>query len=116
MTYIKKKKITFPKANNQHLGFVEIGGVGEIIYKVVKFKDYDYDNQANIVDKGIKGYTLDLYEYEAPNLDTDLGSTDKKLIVSLCNLAEEINFKEYHNDVEVASLVMNWCKKIFSSL
>ena len=78
MTYIKKKKITFPKANNQHLGFVEIVGVGEIIYKVVKFKDYDYDNQANIVDKGIKGkikYTLDLYE--APNLDTDLGSTDK---------------------------------------
>ncbi len=111
MAYIKKKKITFPKANNQHLGLVDIGGVGEIVYKVVKFKDYDYDDQANIVDKGIKGkiiYPLD--PYEAPNLDTDLGLTGKKLIVSLCNLAEEINFKEYHNDVEVASLVMNWCK------
>ena len=33
--------------------------------------------------------------------------------MSLCNLAEEINFKEYHNDVEVASLVMNWCKEYF---
>ena len=114
MAYIKKKKITFPKANNQHLGLVDIGGVGEIVYKVVKFKDYDYDDQANIVDKGIKGkiiYPLD--PYEAPNLDTDLGLTGKKLIVSLCNLAEEINFKEYHNDVEVASLVMNWCKEYF---
>lgn len=114
MAYIKKKKITFPKANNKHLGLVDIGGVGEIVYKVVKFKDYDYDDQANIVDKGIKGkiiYPLD--HYEAPNLDTDLGLTGKKLISSLCNLAEEINFKEYHNDVEVASLVMNWCKEYF---
>ncbi len=114
MAYIRKKKITFPKANNKHLGLVDIGGVGEIVYKCVKFKDYDYDDQANIVNKGIKGkiiYPLD--PYEAPDLDIDLGLTGKKLIVSLCNLAEEINFKGPITDTKVASLIMNWCKEYF---
>jgi len=114
MKYIRKKKITFPNAHNKHLGLVDIGGIGEIVYKCVKFKEYDYDDQANIVDKSIKGeiiYPLD--PYEAPNLDIDLGLTGKKLIVSLCNLAEEINFKGYVTETKRADLIMNWCKEYF---
>lgn len=114
MAYIKKKKITFPKANNKHLGIVDIGGVGDIIYKTVRFKDYDYDDQANIVDKKIKGkiiYPLD--PYEVPDLDLDMGLTGKKLIISLCNLAEEINFNGFLADTTVAALIMKWCKEYF---
>lgn len=114
MDYIRKKKITFPKANNKHLGLVDIGGVGEIVYKCVKFNDYDYDDDANIVDKRIKGkiiYPRD--PYEAPNLDIDLGLTGKKLIVSLCNLAEKINFKGFITHTKVAALIMDWCKEYF---
>lgn len=114
MAYIIKKKTTFPKAYNKKLGLVDIGGIGEIVYKSVKFKEYDYDDQANIVDKGIKGkiiYPSD--PYEVPYLDYDFGLTGKKLIVSLCNLAEEINFKGFISETRTAELIMDWCKAYF---
>lgn len=114
MAYVKKKKITFPKANNMHLGIVDIGGIGEIVYKCVKFKDYDFDDQENIVDRGIKGAIIyPLNPYEAPTLDYDLGLTGKKLIVSLCNLAEELNFKGSISEIQAGHMIKEWCKEYF---
>lgn len=113
MAYIKKKKTTFPKAYNKKLGLVDIGGVGEIIYKSIRYKEYDYDDQANIVDHKIKGaiiYPLD--SYETPYLDLELGLTGKKLLVSLCDLAEKINFEDGGTTL-YPYLIKDWCKTYF---
>lgn len=115
MKYIKKKKNTFPKAYNKRLGLAEIGGVGDVIYKSIRYDEYDYDDQANIVDYDISGAMIYPAKVNAiPVVDMELGLTGKSLIVSLCNLYDEINFK---NDGSVysdyVSLIMDWCKHYF---
>jgi hypothetical protein len=44
--------IAMKKLPVENLGFVEIGGVGEMIYRAVRFPEYvpDYDNDGEIIE------------------------------------------------------------------
>lgn len=84
------------------LGFKEIGGIGQLIYHPFKFKDYRLGNDRE--DYCAFPICHPGYEPEFSNEDV---LTGRELLVSLCNLAQQIN--SYGNDIPYDQLIVNWC-------
>ena len=83
------------------LGFKEIGGIGQLIYHPFRFKDYrlgDYRGDYCAFPICRLGY-----EPEFPN---EVILTGKGLLVSLCNLAHQIN--NYDNTIPYDQLIIEW--------
>jgi hypothetical protein len=84
------------------LGFKEIGGVGQLIYHPFRFKSYDlkYDKKDccafPVCKPGIE-----------PEFPVDDALTGKGLLISLCNLAKEINSLETTEPKD--RLIVKWC-------
>lgn len=93
------------EANNTTdiLGFGEIGGVGQLIYHLFCFKDYEVEN----TDKGIIAHPICRPGFE-PELVTNDMPTGKELLVSLYNLAKRIN--DFSEDEPYTDLIIEWCK------
>ena len=70
----------------ENLSFVEIGGVGEMVYRAVRFPEYipDYDEDGEIIKPLFTGS-------HAPESSTDYSLTGQELLVSLCNLYGKLN-------------------------
>lgn len=85
------------------LGFGEIGGVGQLIYHLFCFKDYELE----ITDKGIIAHPICRAGSE-PELVTNDMPTGKELLVSLYNLAKRIN--DFSEEKPYTDLIIEWCK------
>ena len=86
------------------LSFVEVGGVGEMIYRTVRFPGYVLsENQALI---------QPIFLPFAPPTFNDAfnrGLTGQDLLVSLCNLYAELNQPD--DTIPIAISILQWCKK-----
>jgi hypothetical protein len=85
--------------------FTEIGGVGEMIYKAVRFPEYlpEYDytsEQFVMVPVFTGGHRV--------TADTDYSITGQGLLSSLCNLYQKIN--DPKGDEPIANLLWDWCR------
>jgi hypothetical protein len=87
----------------ENLGFVEIGGVGEMIYRAVRFPEYvpDYDDDGEIIKPIFTGL-------HAPESGTDYSLTGQELLVSLCNLYGKLNNPD--STVSITDAVWDWCR------
>lgn len=87
------------------IGFTEIGGAGEIIYRVVRFKgyfaDYDHEDKAVILPVIMPGII--------PVEGTDYRLNGQELLYSLCNLYYDIN-KATHHPLFETEYIRQWCK------
>lgn len=85
--------------------FTEIGGVGEMVYKAVRFPEYVPEYNHAIKDTEIKP----LFSFSVrPTSGTDYSITGQDLLASLCNLYKRMNAPD---SVESATdLVWIWCR------
>ena len=86
-----------------NLGFTEIGGVGEMIYRVVTFPEYV------VADRNGKCVIMPVFTASiAPTAGTDASLTGQELLTSLCNLYSNLNNE---NSTEpISDAVLNWCR------
>ena len=86
-----------------NLSFVEIGGVGEMVYRAVRFPEYvpDYDDDGEIIKPLFTGG-------HAPVSGTDYTLTGQDLLVSLCNLYGNLNNPE--STESISDAVWDWCR------
>ena len=101
------------------LGFTEVGGIGEISYRSIRFPEYDIrglpekDEDGNWVmeDEDYSGPVLLCPRYKeddkmiSPRRDHRL--TGQNLLTSLCNLYQELNDPKC--DIEPTYLIKDWC-------
>lgn len=85
------------------LGFAEIGGVGEMVYKAVHFPEY-------ITETNNDGQVLKPLFSAAipPEGGTDYSLTGQELLVSLCNLYSRLNNPD--STESISDAVWDWCK------
>lgn len=87
------------------LGFSAVGGVGQLIYHLFRFHDYelDYDDDGAPIARPIcrPDYGPKLYGKDSP--------TGKELFVSLYNLAKKIN--DPSEEKPYAELIIDWCRE-----
>lgn len=90
-----------------NLGFVEIGGVGEMIYKAVRFPSYQLDSD----DRGdyIKPNFIPILDVLSPKYGTDYGLTGQELLANLCNLYAELNNPDCEMPVNLG--IYGWCRE-----
>lgn len=91
-----------PELHVDVLGFGEIGGVGEMIYRTVRFPEYVLDT-----DGGEQVFRPVCSSGFVPTQKTDFALTGQKLLASLCNLFQRINRSSC--DESYIPLIMNWC-------
>ena len=86
-----------------NLSFVEIGGVGEMVYRAVRFPEYipDYDDDGEIIKPIFTGL-------HAPVSGTDYSLTGQDLLVSLCNLYVKLNNPD--STESISDTVWDWCR------
>jgi len=86
-----------------NLSFVEIGGVGEMVYRAVRFPEYipDYDDDGEIIKPIFTGL-------HAPVSGTDYSLTGQDLLVSLCNLYVKLNNPD--STESISDAVWDWCR------
>ncbi len=86
-----------------NLSFVEIGGVGEMVYRAVRFPEYipDYDDDGEIIKPLFTGG-------HAPVSGTDYSLTGQDLLVSLCNLYVKLNNPD--STESISDAVWDWCR------
>ena len=87
----------------ENFGFVEIGGVGEMVYRAVRFPGYvpDYDDDGEIIKPLFTGG-------HAPKSGTDTSLTGQDLLVSLCNLYGKLNIPD--STVSITDAIWDWCR------
>lgn len=87
------------------LTFTEIGGVGEMIYKAVRFPEYCWEFDSEIKEDVI----TPVFSFtKRPTAGTDYSLTGQDLLVSLCNLYRKINAPD--STVNVTEQIWSWCR------
>lgn len=90
----------------ESLSFTEIGGVGGMIYKAVRFPEfvpeYDHERKEDII---VPVCTF----FNCPEAGTDYSLTGQDFLVSLCNLYKKKNAPDY--SVGITELVWDWCRR-----
>ena len=86
-------------------GYDAIGGVGQLIYHLVRFKEYELDYAPNNVliarPYCQKGYEPELYTKDSPS--------GAELTASIFNLAKKID--DPSEERPYTDLIIEWCKK-----
>ena len=85
------------------LGFGDISGAGQIVYNLVRFEEYDWDN---IGDRNVIIPLCD--KNHAFILPNEKSPTGKELLVSLYNLAKKIN--DFQEERSFLYCILDWCK------
>ena len=85
------------------LGFGDISGAGQIVYNLVRFEEYDWDN---IGDRDVIIPLCD--KNHAFILPNEKSPTGKELLVSLYNLAKKIN--DFQEERSFLYCILDWCK------
>ena len=91
--------------NAQQISFGEIGGAGEIVYRVPRFAGYleETDHQDDLV---IKPVIMPMAE---PTLNYDYKLTGQDLLYSLCNLYQMMNDPEV--SLNNGDAICYWCSR-----
>lgn len=88
----------------------EIGGVGKMVYKAVRFPEcvrgYDHARKGDTI---VPICTI----MHCPESGSDYSITGQDLLVSICNLYKEINAPDY--SVSITDMVWDWCHKNMQS-
>lgn len=88
-----------------HIGFGEIGGAGEVVYRVIRFSSYIVDTDHT--DKEVvMPFIAPLSE---PVEGADYSLNGQELLYSLCNLYHEMN--DPHYPVPISERIRFWCQK-----
>ena len=86
-----------------NLGFTEISGVGEMVYRAVRFPEYLIEmHDDDQVLKPLFSATI------PPEGGTDYSLTGQELLVSLCNLYSRLNNPE--STESISDAVWGWCR------
>lgn len=86
------------------LGIGEIGGIGQLIYRAVRFKEYEY-----IDGSGMQWLAHPVCNKKSPpEIDPEGDLTGRTILTSLCNLAKQIDDYE---EKDSAELIIKWCKE-----
>lgn len=107
MPYNDYGKYIPSKADNSTdtFGYDAIGGVGQLIYHLVRFKEYELDYAASgaLIARPYcqKGYEPELYTKDSP--------TGAELTASIYNLAKKID--DPSEERPYTDLIIEWCKK-----
>ena len=97
-------EINRPKLRKPVLGFGDIGGAGQIIYNLVRFEEYDWDE---VKDRDVIIPICDTrHSFILPN---EKSPTGKEILVSLYNLAKKIN--DLHDERSFLYRIVDWCKQ-----
>ena len=97
-------EINRPKLRKPALGFGDIGGAGQIIYNLVRFEEYDWDN---VKDRDVIIPLCDAnHSFILPN---EKSPTGKEILTSLYNLAKKIN--DLHDERSFLYRIVDWCKQ-----
>ncbi len=88
------------------LGFGEIGGVGQLVYKLFRFKKYEV---RYVEDGRILACPICRPDYEVEFSNTD-DLTGASLLVSLYNLALKINDPSEEKPFD--ELIIEWCQRV----
>ncbi len=88
-------------------GFLEIGGVGEMVYKAVRFPGY----QLGCDDTGefLRPVFLPVSHSYTPKYGTDFGLTGQDLLVQLCVLYRELNNPKC--EIPISYGIYKWCRE-----
>ncbi len=89
----------------EFFSITEIGGVGEMIYKAVRFPEcvpeYDHERKEDTI--------VPICTYlQRPESGTDYSITGQELLAGLCNLYKKINAPDY--SVDITDMVWDWCR------
>ena len=86
-----------------NLGFTEISGVGEMVYRAVRFPEY-------LLEMHDDGQVLKplFSTMIPPEGGTDYSLTGQELLVSLCNLYSRLNNPE--STESISNAVWDWCR------
>lgn len=85
--------------------FTEIGGVGEMIYRAVRFPEYVPEYDQSIKEEVI----IPLFNFsQRPIATTDYSLTGQELLASLCNLYKKINAPD--SSERITDLAWDWCR------
>lgn len=83
----------------------EIGGVGEMIYKAVRFPEYYYDHDHSRKEDVI----IPVFSFTGrPTAGTDYSLTGQDLLAGLCNLYKRINAPDC--SANITEMVWDWCR------
>ena len=89
--------------NTDTLGLGEIGGIGQLVYHIFRFQEYDHD-----VDEDGRCYAYGLCDPgKEPLFGRENALTGKDILVSLCNLAKKID--DFSEKKPYTELIMEWC-------
>lgn len=88
------------------IGFSAVGGIGQLIYHLFKFKGYEleYDNNGSLIARPICD------EYGEPEFYTNDSPTGTELFVNMYNLAKKIN--DFSEEKSHTELIMDWCRTV----
>lgn len=86
------------------LGIGEIGGIGQLIYHAIRFKEYDYVNGSweQLLVHPICN------KKSPPEIDPEGDLSGKTILTSLCDLAKRI---DDYNEKGFDELILDWCKQ-----
>ncbi|MCD8009056.1 MAG: hypothetical protein LUF68_09050 [Clostridiales bacterium] len=90
-----------------NFGFLEIGGVGEMVYKAVRFPGYQLDNDEH--GEFLKPVFLPVPGKYNPKYGTDYGLTGQELLAELCNLYRRLNNPKCETQISYG--IYKWCRE-----
>lgn len=91
--------------NTDILGEKEIGGVGQLVYHLIRFGEYKFEFDAN----GNQIVLPDFQEKKMPDTKGQNTCTGKEILMSLCNLAKQVD--DFDNEIPCKDLIIDWCRK-----
>ena len=86
------------------LGHKELGGIGQLVYHAIRFKEYDTD----YFDSKYCAYPI-CDANRPPEFPVDASVSGFEMLSSLCNLAKQID--DYDNKIPYTTLILDWCKE-----
>ena len=105
----KERKRSYPIRSDRtidDIGFDAVGGVGQLIYHLFRFKGYEFEYE----DNGILLARPICKEGFEPEPYTQASPTGTELFVSLYNLAKRIN--DFSEEKPYTELIMDWCRTV----
>jgi hypothetical protein len=112
MAYKWQEENDFPIVKRERLSFAEIGGIGQIVYKIVKYKRYELRHVNE--DEDFNGEMYRPIYGEKPITSVDYGMTGLEILASICNLAKEYNkLPSQDNPRSKEDLIIKWCEENF---
>lgn len=104
------------KPNTDVIDIKDVGGISHYTYNIVRYKRYRYDDDVDLPNYGIRGKVIAPYKFEEPETQIDLKKNGKEILLSIYNLACDINegpYKGKKNTKSYIEKIISWCEENF---